>query len=581
MSRLLHISVKNDPERLEYLTKKALCFVAEVQPRDITPKKELILARDGSLTVIINPTKAVTVNGLNVLIGLCYTNTKNEWLNPGELPDGNYVIKRENDENIEILTDFVATKSLWYYYDDKHFFVSTSQRFIIHLLESFELNNQAVMWMLSSGTLGYKNSWDKRIKSIGSATILSLNKRAWKINYNYHPIIFEPNNLSIKSNLQLLDDKINNVFNNLDFKDVNPALAITGGYDSRTILLYLIKRNSISTLLTFGVRNSLNIKYSDLFVSKMIAEKFNIKWLCFDSSLKINSIDSFFEQFIKLGEGRIDVLERISDGFDWLRDIYNQSFDVIINGMRGQGSSRPFSNARLTLMSQKLSRLDDYSNIPPALKQFGKQELHSDLIKDSRDSWTQYMYKLGQKFFIPYADAALNEISNCYIDSINPLTSKGIILNNRNIPDKQREGKKLTIDLYNHINQSNGLDFPFANSVSVLQTKNIIRQENIAFYINELLNEQNDIFPKQIVMDLIQNTKKDLTKEVIYIFQNVKNKPGIKRTLLKTSPALAHKLLELKKLNEKPLLDLHLLKYRMFLVVKMKNQLQKDAKAGI
>jgi hypothetical protein len=577
MSRILHIAVNNEPARLEFLKKRALNFLTEIQPGNITPNKEIILTQDDSFTILVNPTKAVTVNGSNVLVGLCYTKEKNEWLKPGGIPDGNYVIKRENHENVELLTDYVATKSLWYYYDDKHFFVSTSQRIIIHLLESFELNDQAVMWMLSSGTLGYQNSWDKRIKSIGSATILSLNKRSWTINYHKQPITFQANNLSNKSNLQQLDDKIDNVFSNLDFKDVTPVLALTGGYDSRTILLYLLKRIPISTSLTFGVRNSLNIKYSDLYVANMLAEKFNIKWLCFDSSYNIDNIDSFFEQFIKLGEGRIDVLERFSDGFNWLRDLYNQSFDVIINGMRGQGSARPFSTARLNLMGQKLSRLEDYSNIPPELKQFGKQELHTNLTKESSESWIQYLIKLGQEFFLPYADAALNEISNCYIDSINPLTSKSIVLNNRTVPDKQKEGKKLAIDLYNHINQSNAIEFPFANSVSVLQTKDIIRQENIASYINELLMEQNDIFPRQVVLDLIQNTKHDLTKEVIYTFHNAKNKPGIKRTLLKTSPALAHKLLELKKLNEKPLLDLHLLKYRMFLVVKMKNQLQKDA----
>jgi hypothetical protein len=446
MSRILHIAVNNEPARLEFLKKKALNFLTEIQPGNITPNKEIILAQDDSFTIIVNPTKAVTVNGNNVLVGLCYTKEKNEWLKPGGMPDGNYVIKRENHEYVELLTDYVATKSLWYYYDDRHFFVSTSQRIIIHLLESFELNDQAVMWMLSSGTLGYKNSWDKRIKSIGSATILSLNKKSWIINYNNQPITFQANNLSKESNLQQLDNKIDNVFNNLDFKDVTPVVAITGGYDTRTILLYLIKRIPVSTLLTFGVRNSLNIKYSDLFVSNRIAEKFNIKWLCFDSSLNINNIDSFFEQFIKLGEGRIDVLERVSDGFNWLRDIYNQSFDVIINGMVGQGSARPYSNARLNLMGQKLSRLEDYSNIPPELKQFGKQELHTNLTKESKESWSQYLIKLGQEFFLPYADAALNEISNCYIDSINPLTTQSIVLNIRNIPDNQKTGKKLAID---------------------------------------------------------------------------------------------------------------------------------------
>lgn len=570
MARLVYICVNKDRNYFDKLKNKAMNFLNEIQPLDINPNNEIIIQNENSITILVNPTKAHKLYGDNAMIGLCYEDNENKWQELGDIPDGNFIIKREKENKVEILTDFQATKSLWYYFSDKMLIVSSSQRMIVHLLGSFELNQQAVMWMLSSGTLGYKNSWDKRIESIPAASILSLNKTNWQIKLRTEPIEFEPNKNSLKENIKLFDQTSDKVFSNIDLNGIKPILSITGGYDSRTVLLYLKKYYENIDLMTFGDEDSVNVKYSDLYVSKTISKKFNLNWTLYDTKLSIYNLDEFFTKFFKLGEGRIDLLDRISDGFWWLSDINRREKDVLFNGMEGFSSQYPFNNKILNLHLRKLFLLEHYSNINLSDKY--PQHYHKDLLETNKTQ-NQYYYKIFQLFFIPYGDAALNEIQNCYIDVINPLLSKTIIQFIRNLPDKQRIGKKIEKELVHKIDDSG---VPFADSVSVLNTKNILRLKVIDYFINEYLLEHNNIFPEQDIKSLVNQTGNDLKEEVRFEFEKKASK-RIKQKVSNIFPLLTHKFVEQKKLHQKLNLDFHLLKYRMFIVLKMGKQLKQDA----
>ena len=98
------------------------------------------------------------------------------------MPDGTYAIVRVDNHRIELLSDYTGMRTIWHYHDKEYFIASTSQRMIISFLGNLKLNNDAVRWMLSSGTLGPENSWDKRIKPIQGNTIVSLDRKNWEIN---------------------------------------------------------------------------------------------------------------------------------------------------------------------------------------------------------------------------------------------------------------------------------------------------------------------------------------------------------------------------------------------------------------
>ena len=106
-------------------------------------------------------------------------------------PDGNYCIIRSEPNVVELLSDYQATNSIWYYYDQKIFLASNSQRAIITILGDYKPNRETILWMLSSGTLGPYLSWDKRLKSMGAGVILNLELAEWKLTLTQSPIKFE------------------------------------------------------------------------------------------------------------------------------------------------------------------------------------------------------------------------------------------------------------------------------------------------------------------------------------------------------------------------------------------------------
>ncbi|HJW75750.1 MAG TPA: hypothetical protein VJ787_08805, partial [Thermoleophilia bacterium] len=69
-------------------------------------------------------------------------------------PDGSFVIVRDGRRFLELVSDIVGSRTLWYVLTDQAFLASTSQRALVALLGDFALSRVAVAWMLSSGSLG-------------------------------------------------------------------------------------------------------------------------------------------------------------------------------------------------------------------------------------------------------------------------------------------------------------------------------------------------------------------------------------------------------------------------------------------
>src|SRR5699024_8622145 len=119
---------------------------------------------EGTTFGIFNPNDTNLINGESVCLGYVDSDS---WHNVGnEDIDGNFAIIRSDSNYVEAITDVVATRTLWYVHEEDYLIISTSQRMIVSYLESYSANKEVFSWMLSTGSLGYNNSWDKRIKCI-------------------------------------------------------------------------------------------------------------------------------------------------------------------------------------------------------------------------------------------------------------------------------------------------------------------------------------------------------------------------------------------------------------------------------
>src|SRR5690554_1782357 len=124
----------------------------------------------GQLAIlIVNDRGSFTRVGNSLLCGRALTRG-NAWSRPGgPLPSGDYALFREAPACLELATNSVGSRTLWYYLDDHYFLAATSQRAIVLFLGDFRFDPDVVPWMLSSGSLGPALAWDSRIPRLREA----------------------------------------------------------------------------------------------------------------------------------------------------------------------------------------------------------------------------------------------------------------------------------------------------------------------------------------------------------------------------------------------------------------------------
>ena len=165
MSKILLASYRN-PNQAKEFPEKAMHIDRRLSPDNITPNQLELLENGRTRIAIFNPVATLPVEKNSVCMGMMFPPTE-KWWKPGEeAPDGSFGLFRTGENVVEILTDAVASRTVWYIQTDTVFIASTSQRAIICMLGDLEFNPEAVAWMLSSGSLGPGHSWDRRIKQL-------------------------------------------------------------------------------------------------------------------------------------------------------------------------------------------------------------------------------------------------------------------------------------------------------------------------------------------------------------------------------------------------------------------------------
>ena len=104
-----------------------------LEPDHIRYPAPVVRESQGLLCGIINPCDSLPVLDTSVCLG-AFFGPRNNWSSPGApKPDGCFSLFRHQTDEIEVLTDALGTRSLWYYIDTECFIASSSQRAIIML----------------------------------------------------------------------------------------------------------------------------------------------------------------------------------------------------------------------------------------------------------------------------------------------------------------------------------------------------------------------------------------------------------------------------------------------------------------
>lgn len=453
-----------------------------VTPDNITPNPVKIIKNHGITLAVVNPSGVEGHQKTSVYQGNIL-NPSSNWHEPGApVPSGAFALFRANKDYIELVTDTLASRSIWYYMDDTRFIASSSQRAIIHLIKSFEMNPNALSWMLYSGKLGPDISWDSRVSIMRANSRLKLDVNKWKMKEVYETIPFDPQIQTKAEACTKLSSEVTTIFKNLNLDCSDWALPLSGGYDSRTILSMLKEQKKIKCV-TWGVKQNLTKPGTDGFIALQLAKKMDLNWSYMETNLSEVPVGEVFTRFFVAGEGRVDHVSGYMDGFAIWKNMFESGIKGVIRGDEPFGNAFPLRSEFDARRFCQLFLASDYTNISPP-EEFGlpEQKIPEWFDRKEGESLPTWRDRLYQEYRVPYGNAALNDLKTAYVEIANPFLTGNVVAFIRLLPDSLRTNKQIFRDVFGNVVP----DIPYASKSATSAPNDVFRMKRV---VEEFISE--------------------------------------------------------------------------------------------
>jgi hypothetical protein len=474
-------------------------------PDNISPRQPLVIQEEGIAIGIFNPSPDLPVQNNSVCMGRLFPSRTDWWKPRAEIPDGTFALFRTDKDTVEVASDMLGTRTVWYVQTKDLFAASTSQRAIVFFLEEYRPNIDVYAWMLSSGTLGPGLSWDSRIKCLKGNSRLVLDRSSWKLALYEKKVLFNPVDATAKEHENRVKDALQDVFDSIDIDLRRWILTLSGGIDSRAILLFLKDRKNVKCI-TWGLRSSLKDSKSDAYIARSVAEHFGLAHEFLETDTSDEPFVSILGRFLTAGEGRIDNIAGYMDGFRIWKHLFESGNDGILRGDVAFGN-RPVSMPRDVYKNVGLDILSDFDNLAPVRDVINatNQRRPSWLEKSDSENLEKWRDRLNAEFETPVVFAALNDLKLSYVETISPFLSRRIADQVRQLPDSLRTDKFLFKKIVKSLNPG----IPFAQHRAVALTSDCLRSQSAVEFIMDELNSYRtrSLFPEMLVQFMRQNTK--------------------------------------------------------------------------
>ncbi|SDT86315.1 asparagine synthase-related protein [Desulfobacula phenolica] len=570
MSKIIYVYTRNNSFRLKDKD-RLLKICKELEPENIASKiHHKASVNDHIAFAIMNYTTSLIKKGNSVLLGCLYDQCES-WDEPlTDFMDGSYALFRDNEDCLEVVTDAVASRTIWYYFDENCFVASTSQRAILMFIGSFHFDERVIPWLLSTGSLGPELSWDKRLKRLPADSSVLLEKKKWSISMKQAPINFAEYSRSDNEHKKKMEDAIDKTmecFKHMNFEKW--ALPLSGGYDSRAILCFLVNKGYVPenfTTITWGLEQSIKEKKNDAKVAKDIANTLGVTHKYYYTNVSDEPIKKIIDRFLLCGEGRIDHLSGYMDGMKLWRDLFDDGRVGIIRGDEGFGWS-PVSSALMVRYSIGCALCSDYSNLVNVIERFGlSNQVFPAELKQKNESLSTWRDRLYHAYRIPTVLAALSDLKLSYAEQISPLLSRSILNRVREMPDRLRTDKALFKKIVDYITPK----IPYANKGANASVQDILKKGPVIELIRDTL--RCDYSRTLFGSEFLNYIEKNISFEGS---SNKKNSVSIKQFIKKLIPKFIKNWLKNNELVL-PTIDPNKLAFRVYIVIRMHQILSKD-----
>lgn len=438
-------------------------------PDNVPATPPRIIEPNGVCIGVSSPNELIQVEGGSLAAGHLVNSP--DWSRPGtHRPDGAYAVFRSDQTCVEIVSDALASRTVWYVLTDRMFAASTSQRALVMLLGSFEFNPNTVPWMLATGTLGPGHSWDRRLRWVPGASRVVLDRQSWTVKVHTEPVAFSPQSLPAAEHLHRITEAISRSVQAIDTDNPNLAITLSGGADCRTILC-LLRRPAGLRAVTWGLRASRKDPTNDAYIAGQLAAHFGLRHQYFETDLAETGVEQIVDRFIANGEGRIDHLSGYVDGFA----LWSRLVDAGVHGIiRGDVSfGRPPAPTPIDVRhSAGMPLWSDFPGLP-SLEHFGlePQTIPHELQRRDSEPIDIWRDRLQQQYRAPFLLAALSDLKLPFVEILNPLIAGTVIDRVRELPEDLRTNKALL----RRIAQQLSPGIPFATEVAIQAGDDILK----------------------------------------------------------------------------------------------------------
>ncbi|MEX2514102.1 MAG: hypothetical protein WD398_14445 [Cyclobacteriaceae bacterium] len=554
---------------------KLLKICTILEPDNIQANKPVIHVNGKWSYGIMNPTSSLLKTGSGVLLGRLFGDFK-EWDEIGHSGiDGSFALFRDHSNFCEICSDVAGTRSIWYYMNKEYFITSTSQRAIVMFLGGFEFNQEVVPWMLSTGSLGPFLSWDKRIKLLPPDSALLLDKESWTAELKTEPIVFKSRKITKKEGYDRVFSAIHHTFDHLRLDFDKWAVTLSGGRDSRGILLTLLAKSEAAKKIktyTHGHRGNQEIKGTDGYIAKKIADKYGLR-NDFFSSMTISeeeSLEVVYDRILKVGEGRVDHIKAYLDGFSFWKYLFDSKTEGILRGDMSFGF--PF-NVKLKTEKEanKFTNFfpcQHYANLAHLENSGMKKHVFPDELRPMEsESMNVFLERIYSVYRTPIVLAALSDFKLSYVEVLSPLLSRKILNAVRSLPENLRLGTPIWKAYINQL--ENKIPYSHQDAHDPLDQEDLKK----AFYDYKLKSIRKSHFLPEYLKDLIPEIKNP--QQISFNGNNLRLKDKIRKLISRKQRFFIWKYLGGN--HKKEVVSKGKLMDRLFIISEMQRILHSDA----
>ena len=408
-------------------------IAARLAPRGLPPRAPHVVTSRGLVSAIFEPVAMVERHEHAACLGAMFPATPGWWVPGRPAPDGSYALFRADGRTVELISDVVASRTIWVHLDDRRMVASTSQRAMAMVLGDVAFDARTLPWMLSVGVIGPGLAWDRRVRPLGPDTRLRLDRATWRWRETCAAPVFRARLRGAATGEARLREAIDRTLAALPIDDRMPLL-LSGGCDSRALLFGLARRGTLSTV-TFGLPGADTRPESEAGVAARLARGVGAR----HRYLPITRapLDEVFDDYVAHSEARTDRFAAYIDGMRLWRELVESGVQGVVRGDEGFGWTRVLRSRSLDACVGLLSArpidfgLRDHPphHRPPFLaRRFG------ETLATQRD-------RLFQTCCIPTLHAGLNQAKAGHVEIASPFLARPVLDVVRAMPDRHRTDK--------------------------------------------------------------------------------------------------------------------------------------------